>query len=458
MQARRWGTVLGTAGLLGLAGTALVSWYTDSVMPSMVASNARDGQMGIHAGDGMHLLAVKNVPPKNTQAWTCPMHPQVVLDHPGNCPICGMTLVKLASNGSGASGAHASRTAVSIDPATANAIGVALTPVHQGALREHIDTYATLLESESNTVNVTPKFDGWIRQLKVSTVGERVHKGQLLYTVYSPDAQQRERDYIDLLARRDALTTGGMSSFQQNDAMLASIAAERFRVRDRLLAADIPESMIADIERDRTVRNEIPVLATQDGVVEAINARPDSFVSPAQPVLVYGDPRGAWAEVTLYQDQLAWLHGGCTVTLSNDADVGWSSTVPLDAGTAQVDPATRTVRLRVRVAAGSAAHLVAGDVLNATVNGPSHDGLYVPRDAVVRTGHGNFVMVSLGHGHYLPTPVGLGVVDRDNVEVTSGIAAGSEIAMNGQFLLGAEASIEASRERMNPSAQEPQAM
>ncbi|MBU6489685.1 MAG: efflux RND transporter periplasmic adaptor subunit [Burkholderiales bacterium] len=455
MQTRQWGTLLGTAGLLGLAGTALVSWYTDSVTPPVALRSAPDARTNLHAFAGMHALKAKSTPSKNTQYWTCPMHPQVVLDHQGNCPICGMQLVKLSAKSADARADHAS---VSIDPATADAIGVAVTRVRQGQLHEHIDTYATLLESESRTVSVTPKFDGWVRQLKVSAVGERVHKGQLLYTLYSPEAQQRQRDYIDLLTRRDALTTGGMAALEQNNSMLASIAAERFRVRDRLLAADIPESVIAGIERDRTVRTEIPVLATQDGVVEAINARSDGFISPAQPVLVYGDPRGAWAEVTLYQDQLGWLREGCTVTLRSDADPGWSSTLPLDAGTAQVDPATRMVRLRVRVPGGSSAHLLAGDVLNAIVNGPSHDGLYVPRDAVVRTGHGNFLMVALGQGHYLPTAVGLGAADRDSIEITSGIAAGSEVVVNGQFLLGAEASIDASRRRMTPSGHEAQTL
>jgi len=456
MQARQWGVLLGAAGIIGAAGTALVGEYGHGAAPSFALRGTPGADTSLHASSGMHMLKVKSSLTKDTQYWTCPMHPQVVLNHPGNCPICGMTLVKLAAK---SGDKHADHASVSVDPATAEAIGVALTAVRQGKLHEHIDTYATLLESESRTVSVTPKFEGWIRQLKISAVGERVHKGQLLYTVYSPEAQQRQRDYIDLLTRRDALTTGGsMSTFDKSTGMLASVASERFRMRDRLLAADIPESVIADIERDRTVRTEIPVLATQDGVVESINARSDGFISPSQPVLVYGDPRGAWAEVTLYEDQLGWLREGSTVTLRSDADPGWKTTLSLDPDSARVDPATRTVRLRVQVPGGSAAHLLAGDVLNATVNGPSHDGLFVPRDAVIRTGHGNFLMVSLGQGHYLPSAVELGVTDRDSVEVTNGIAAGSEVAVNGQFLLGAEASLDASRKRMNPSGQEAQTL
>lgn len=447
MDAYKWSRALAGSGVLGLAGAALMSWYTYSVTPAQGSAEWHTASSGMHLMGGMHK--VKATEPQKGQQWTCPMHPQIVLSHPGSCPICGMTLVRLATKDQGS--AHAQHSGISIDPSTVNAIGVALTQVRSGPVKRSVDTYAVLLESQSSTVNVTPKFDGWIRQLKVSTVGERVHKGQLLYTVYSPEAQQRQRDYIDLLTRRDSLTSGAMAGTQGNNPMLASIAAERFRMRDRLLAADIPESVIASVERDRVARPEIPVLATQDGVVEAINARQDSFVSPAQPVLVYGDPRGAWAEVTLYQDQLSWLGDEGRVTLSSTSGSGGSYTAPLDLRTAQVDPATRSARVRVRVPGSASTRLMAGDVLNATVSGAPHDGLSVPGDAVLRTGHGNYVMLSLGDGHYVPAEVGLGVVERDRIELTSGVVAGSEVAINGQFLLGAEASIEASRERMNPS-------
>src|SRR5574340_959091 len=205
------------------------------------------------------------------EQWVCPMHPEVVRQQPGNCPICGMTLVKLRN---GKSVKHSDL--IHADQAMQQRIGIRLHAARHIDLGRPIHAFGTVVADESANVSVNPKAEGWVRRLAVQSVGQPVRKGQILFELYSPDLQQRQRDYLDLLTRRDALTAGGMEAGMRNSAMVRSIARERFRVRDRLLAADVPPDVIAELDRTRQVRDVIPVRAERDGIVTAVSARAGS--------------------------------------------------------------------------------------------------------------------------------------------------------------------------------------
>jgi Cu(I)/Ag(I) efflux system membrane fusion protein len=358
-----------------------------------------------------------------------------------------MRLVKTGASQSMHDHAATSPIAISVSDAAYRQLGVTTEVVGNSELKPVINTYAVLESDQGRANSATPKFEGWIKRLGVSSIGEKVHRGQLLYEIYSQDAQQRQQDYIDLLTRRDSLTKGGMAALEQNNAMLTSVAREIVRMRGRMREAEIPQSVIDKLERERRVAEVIPVTAQANGIVSAINVRPGDIAGPNQPVLTYGDPHGTSATLTLYPDQLPQLADGAQLTLTADTLPGWRATVPLRSTAAEVDPATR--KARVRVALGQIpSTLVAGTFLHAVVEVHKDTALTAPRDAVLRTGHGNFVMVSLGKGRFLPAEVRLGNEDAERVEILDGLAEGAEIAVNGQFLLGAEASLAATRQRM----------
>lgn len=381
--------------------------------------------------------------------YTCPMHPNIVTAQPGSCPICGMHLVK--GNVSQPRHEAASHVTIEVAEAAYRQLGVTVEVLDRHDVKPVTRTYAVLESDQGRATSATPKFEGWVKRLGVSAVGERVHRGQVLYDLYSADAQQRQRDYIDLLTRRDSLAGGGMAGVTQNNAMLASVAREIVRMRDRLREADIPPAVIARLETERRVTDVISVLAQADGVVTAINVKPGGFAGPNEAVLAYGDPRGTSASVVLYPDQLAQLNDGAQLTLTTEAVPGWRARVPLRITAAEVDAATRKARVRVALPTAPAA-LVAGAILNAEIEMRGATTLTAPRDAVLRTGHGSFVMVALGEGRFQPAEVTLGKEDAERVEIASGVAPGTAIAVNGQFLLGAEASLAATRQRLSGGA------
>ncbi len=382
--------------------------------------------------------------------YTCPMHPDIVQDHPGTCPICGMTLVKLAN---GETTKHSDL--VHVDIETQQRMGVRLEPAAVTDMHRVINTFATISQDESRTVSVNSKVEGWIKHWYVQGVGQTVHKGQVLYELYSPELQQRQREYLDLLTRRDAMQekNKGMEMSGPNVAMMGSLAKERFRVRDRLLAADIPRDELELLEAGRRVQDVMPVRATQNGIVTATSAREGSYVNPMQQLLVYTDNSRVWAEVTVFPDQMSWLKNGDEIVLTSGLDNTTQLKSRINLSTLQIDAASRTAKLRLPLSNVGDAFLP-GAYAKAVIKSGVHRTLSVPRDAVIRTGHGEFVVVSEGNGHFRSVPVAIGIEDENSVEIRSGLTVGASIAVNGQFLLDAASSLQAMQSRLAPNPKE----
>jgi Cu(I)/Ag(I) efflux system membrane fusion protein len=231
--------------------------------------------------------------------------------------------------------------------------------------------------------------------------------------------------------------------------MMASVARERFLQRNRLAAADVPESVLADIEKVRRVHDTVPVLAEHDGVVTGIGAREGAFVTPAQMVLGYADLGVVWAELTLSPEQLDTIGQSARVALRPLGQPNIVETVSFNTSQAIVDPASHVARLRVPLRS-KGNQFRAGTLIEADIRLPGRKAMMVRKDSVIRTGHGEFVIVADGGDHFRQVAVRLGAETREEVEVVSGLVPGQKVIVNGQFLLGSEASLQASRQRMAP--------
>ena len=375
------------------------------------------------------------------------MHPNVITAGPGNCPICGMALVQRSGSPLPAASAAAAHVPADVAART----GVQVEPVEVVTFSPVAKATASIVADERLAVSLSPKVDGWIRRLGVSVVGQPVRRGQMLYEIFSPDLQQRQREYLDLLARRDSLqaqasgmnaTPGGGSP----DLMLASVARERFRARSRLLAADMPERLVDEIENSRRVVDVVPVLAERDGVVTSIGAREGAYVMPAQTVVAYADLSAIWAELNLDLPLLARLGSTSTAELRSPLDAQARAVVRVDPKLAVVDAPSRTARIRVPLPNGSR-KFMPGTLAEAEVRLGQRTALAIPRDAVLHTGAGNLVMVALQGDHYEQRQVTLGSVSGNLVEVLEGLRAGERLVVNGHFLLSAEASMQSAAAR-----------
>jgi Cu(I)/Ag(I) efflux system membrane fusion protein len=376
--------------------------------------------------------------------WVCPMHPQILQDHPGACPICGMDLVE-------AGGGHAhDGSGVLVDTASLQRMGVRLASVEPQDLSRDLQTYGNVAIDETSMVNISPKIEGWIRKLHVTAAGQPVHAGQILYEIYSPDLVQRQREYIELLQRRDQLLQRMTELSGQNAQVAASLARERIRSREKFAYADIGEDILDKIEKTHRTVDVVPVRAPASGFVMQIGAREGSYVSPATNLFSLADTATVWIDIVLYPDQLAWVMEGDEVTVKLPHSDELQVKGRLKFASPLLDDASRTVRARL-VANNAHRQLRPGSFVDVVIAASPRKALTLPRSAVMRTGRGNMVMLARGNGHFIPFPVETGIESSDLIEITEGLQEGAQVAVNGQFLLDAAASLSDAAQRMQGS-------
>lgn len=367
----------------------------------------------------------------------CPMHPEIMQHQPGQCPICGMDLVEAES---GSTHQHG----IQVDAATVQRLGVRLARVKTAVVSQELATYGNVVVDESTTFTVQPKYEGWVKKLHVHAIGETVRAGQVLYEIYSPELLIRQRTYLSSIERRKQLLQTIPTTPDTESDYVMEMAMDAANDRKKL---HIEEGMsieaILDIERTKMAKEVVPVIAARGGVVSQIGIREGAFVAAATPMLTLADVGKVWIEVALYPDQVGQVRVGDAVTIKEAGGRVIQARLNFISPLAENNKATARVRLD-----NGAYRLRPGSFVDVVMHARPHSGLVVPRSAVMFTGSGNQVMLARGDGHFLPVPVETGSETGDQIELLEGVLEGAEVALNGQFLLDAAATMSAATERM----------
>ena len=189
------------------------------------------------------------------QLYTCGMHPQVIQNKPGNCPICEMKLTPIRRKPGGGAQAEAATqsSVITIDPVTIQNMGIRTSKLARGPLRHTVRTVGVIDYDETALADVTTKFDGWIEKLYVDATGKQVHRGDPLFEIYSPDLYSAQVEYI-LALEQGAKLQGANGSFE-NMALT------------KLQFFDISSEQISQLGATRKPKKTLQVGAPIDGFV-----------------------------------------------------------------------------------------------------------------------------------------------------------------------------------------------
>ncbi len=393
------------------------------------------------ASPGVSSLPSIN-PPGQGKVFVCPMHPEIMQDHPGTCPICGMDLVE-SPNRTTDHTAHDN--GIHVDSASVQKLGVRLASVKKSRVSQEIRAYGNVTVDERALYNVHSKFDGSIKKSYIHSIGQHVAKGQVIYEIYSPELILQQKEYLRFVERRNQiLKTIGDVRMQENEYVM-NLLVELSRERTKFLQEDVDLDTIQKIEDSKMPIDVVKIVAGESGVVTQINAREGSYATPSATLFTLANVARAWVTVTLYPDQAAQVKSGDEVTIgSSDGQV-------TKAKFEFVNPVADNNKVSARAMIdNSKLHLRPGSFVDVTIHAMPHEALVVPGSAVMRTGEGNVVMLHRGAGHFLPVYVETGIESGDTIEIIDGIQPGAEVAVNGQFLLDSAASMNAAIERMQP--------
>lgn len=378
---------------------------------------------------------------KNSESnknWVCPMHPEIVQDHPGTCPICGMKLVE--------SGSHEGHQhGVQVDSATVQRLGVRLAQVKKSSIGQELFSYGSVELAENKSYAIHPKYEGWIKKLYVHAVGESVQAGQVLYEIYSPELITRQRTYLSSIERRKQLMqTLPTSPDTENDYVMEltmDAASDRAKLHQE---EGVSLANIKRLEDGKQTHDIVQIVADRSGVVSQINVKEGSFVAQANPILVLSDISNVWVNVVLYPDQVAQVKSGDIIIIKDST--GHDSRARLSL----INPIANGNKVMARAEVDNSRRMLhPGTYVDVSIESHPHAALVLPRSAVMYNGHSNTVMLSRGEGHFLPVEVETGVENGNEIEILDGLQEGSEVAINGQFLLDSAAAMNATAERMH---------
>ncbi|MGP8201423.1 MAG: efflux RND transporter periplasmic adaptor subunit [Limisphaerales bacterium] len=369
--------------------------------------------------------------------YTCGMHPQVVQDHPGNCPICGMKLTPMRKQAGDSQ-------VIAIDPVTAQNMNIRTAVVTRGPLRRTIRTVGVIEYNETTLADVTTKFKGWIEKLYINATGQLVMRGDPLFEIYSPDLYSAQAEYL--------LATDSSNKAEAGNPLRVSALT-------KLKFYDISDGQIAELDRTRQPQKTLRILAPQDGFVIEKSAVVGQMVDVGATIYRLGDLGLVWVQAQIYEQDLPCIKLGqeATVTLDYQPDREFRGRVTYIYPS--VDEKTHTAKVRMEFH-NPGYFLKPG--MFATVRlaaelAPS--ALLVPDMAVLRSGERTTVFVALDGGRFDPRTVILGAQgENDTYQVLSGLKDGERVVTSGQFMLDSESQLREAIQKMSKARPSPSEM
>jgi RND family efflux transporter MFP subunit len=387
------------------------------------------------------LIAPSGYAAETKTLYTCGMHPQVIQDHPGNCPICGMKLTPIRKQDSATTNVVANPSTIAIDPVTIQNMNLRTTTVARGPLRRVIRTVGTIDYNETAIAEVTTKFKGWIEKLHADATGKLVHRGEPLFEVYSPELYSAQAEYLLAL---------NQTSTNDSSAFLREIAAKKLKF------FDISDAQIAELAKTRVPLRTLQVVAPMDGFVMEKTAVQGQMVDAGMKLYRLADLGIVWVIAQIYEQDLPYVQLGqeALVKLASMPDREFRGRVTFVYP--NVDEKTRTARVRMEFE-NPGYFLKPGMFVSVQVDSEiESSALLVPDSAVLRSGARNTVFVALDGGKFDARTVVLGAEGEDGMyQVLSGLNEGERVVTSGQFMLDSESQLNEAIAKMRGPASAP---
>jgi membrane fusion protein, copper/silver efflux system len=365
--------------------------------------------------------------------WTCAMHPQIKMDKPGKCPICGMELIPLGSG----SESSIDDSAIHLSKEAAQLANVLTSVVTKSKPVKEVRLYGKVQANESLLQSQTAHVDGRIEKLYINFIGEPVLKGQKLADIYSPEL---------ITAQQELLETAKTKQLQP-ELYEAS--------KEKLLQWKLTDNQITKIESSGIVQNNFEVLSNTSGTVTARRVNTGDHVSEGTILLDVADLSKVWIMFDAYESDLQFLNVGEKLTFTLQALPGTNFSGNIIFIDPVIDPVTRVAKVRVETDNHSGKlkpEMFATGIVTSKL-GEYRDNVVIPKSAVLWTGKRSVVYVKQAGSEepvFKLREVELGPMLGESYVITNGLSEGEEIVTSGTFSVDAAAQLEGKPSMMNP--------
>ncbi|WP_256663000.1 efflux RND transporter periplasmic adaptor subunit [Pseudomonas sp. 91RF] len=347
--------------------------------------------------------------------WYDPMYPQQKFDKPGKSPFMDMQLVpRYASEGAG-------NATVSIDPGLTQNLGLRTATVARGRFSSSLDVTGVLAFNERDVAVIQTRTSGFVERVYARAPGDVLVAGAPLADILVPDWAAAQTEFLALKRSGD------------RELILAA--------RQRLQLTGMPSSLITQVERSGKVQPNLTVTSPVGGVVQELNVRTGMTVASGETLARINGLSSVWLAVAVPEAQAGSISEGQAIEARLPAFPGTVFNGKVSAILPDTNPDSRTLRVRVELANGEG-RLRPGMTAQVRLNrSTGQDSLWVPSEAVIRTGKRALVMLAEDAGHYRPVEVRLGEESDGKTVILQGLEEGQKVVTSGQFLLDSEASL-----------------
>ncbi|MBN3562708.1 efflux RND transporter periplasmic adaptor subunit [Aliamphritea spongicola] len=419
---------LGMADMVGMADSSGSDSQEPLYWVAPMDPNYRRDKPGL-SPMGMELVPFygeeKKAKPKEPLYWVAPMDPNFRRDKPGLSPM-GMDLVPFYGDEGGDDSGPGT---VSISSEVVNNLGVRTASARVSPLEFKVDTVGYVQYNQDEMVHVHPRVEGWLEKVYVKSAGETVEKDQPLYELYSPELVNAQEELLFALSRKDRRLIK---------------AAER-----RLSALQVPEAAVKTLKKTRKVVQTVTFHAPMTGVVENFAMQEGFFVKPGKMLMSIASLDEVWIEAEVFERQANLVKQDAPVTIRLDYLPGKTWQGKVDYVYPTLDKMNRTLRVRIRfpnpglmLKPNMYAQVVISNLSDKPV-------LNIPREALIRVGDTDRVVLALGEGRYKSVNVVAGRNDGNRVEILEGIGKNEQVVTSAQFLLDSESSKTSDFKRMH---------
>ena len=380
--------------------------------------------------------------------YTCSMHPQIIQDHPGNCPICGMQLVKMNTQ------AVAVPTNIGLEsllkPVNEFAISsLPVTTLQQKSSSISVQSFGVIEYDSRATGTISARVSGRIEKLYVRYRYEEVEKGQKIMDIYSPELVTAQANLLFLL-KSDAQNTSfiesakekllllGMSEGQLNEVIKSGKPAYAVSIYSDYSGHIHEAGMSAAPDNTSSSSNEMEDVSM---VTEALSLKEGMYVQKGETLLMIMNHHRAWAALQIYPEDQSLVKTGDSVTIIPEAD-----TTDVVNGTIDfIEPFFRTgsKTLTARVYFHNAWHLPVGSHVTASISSGSKTAAWLPQTSVLSLGLSEVVFLKSSDGFRVHKIV-TGISNGDDIQIISGLNSTDTVAINAQYLIDSEGFIKSS--------------
>jgi len=351
--------------------------------------------------------------------YTCSMHPQIIRESPGKCPICGMTLIVAHKN------QEQTDNTIMLSDQQVQLGNIQVDTMGTGKMGNSTVLNATLTTDETKSTAISSRIAGRIDKLYFKNTGDYIKKGDPIYDLYSEPLNNAKQEYILALEKEKALDHS-VIDFKQ---LIES-------AKNKLLLWGMNADQIELLGKTKQASPLTTFYSPASGIITSFESHEGEYITEGGTMIRLSDLSTLWAQAQVYTSELSEIDAkGKAVVQFPDQGKEISGQIQLM--NPEINPDTRINLIRVaiqnkddRLKPGMLAYVVLSNRKSNTMNMPSN--------AVIRNEHENIVWVQTGHNKYKMKSVKTGQEDGEKIEILSGIQPGDIVVINGAYLINSE--------------------